>query len=196
MVATGGVKPYKWSIEAGALPPGVKLSSGGTATGKPTTTGSFSFTVRVDDSAGAAQGAPSSILVFRQLSWTKTSPWTCGNSPSSCVIPIPYTGGVPGGKPKVLATVVSGAKISLPPTGLNCNSVPWTTIATASPPPGMTDAASNSKGTMTLSAGPANRTTWCAWSGTITFVLVDQSPCGAGMLCKSSNILSVLVGVF
>ncbi len=189
--AKGGVPPYKWSISGGALPPGVVLSTGGSATGKPTTVGTFSFVVRVDDAAGAAAGAPSSILVFRQLKFTQTKA-TCGNSPSSCVLPIPYTGGVPGGKPKVQATVAAGATIDLPSPAAGCGAPVRT--ATKSPPPGMTTSASN--GVMTLSAGPANQTTWCQWQGTITFVLVDHSPCGAGMLCASANILSVLVGVF
>jgi len=101
--AAGGVKPYKWSISSGALPPGLALSkAGGSTTGKPTAPGTF----------------------------------------------------------------------SLP-----------------NPPPGMTVSASG--GFMTLSAGPPSGT-WCGYSGTITFVLVNPSPCGAGFLCTSSNTLSVL----
>jgi hypothetical protein len=62
--------------------------------------------------------------------------------------------------------------------------------ATTSPPPGMTVSASG--GVMTLSAGPPDPKTWCSYGATITFVLVDQSPCGPGLLCVTTNTLSVI----
>src|SRR5712691_3022882 len=70
LVAAGGVKPYKWSVSSGALPTGIALSSAGSATGKPTAPGTFSFVVRVDDSAGAAAGVPTSVFIFRQIAFT------------------------------------------------------------------------------------------------------------------------------
>jgi len=51
LVAAGGSPPYTWSLAAGALPTGLSLSSAGVISGTPTTTGIFTFTVRV--SAGA-----------------------------------------------------------------------------------------------------------------------------------------------
>jgi len=49
--ATGGVKPYAWSLASGSLPPGLALNaSTGAITGKPTTLGTYNFTVRVRDS--------------------------------------------------------------------------------------------------------------------------------------------------
>ena len=66
--ASGGVPPYKWSIATGSLPPGLALSSAGNASGKPTATGSYSFVVRVDDSAGAAAGVSRTITVVPHLS--------------------------------------------------------------------------------------------------------------------------------
>jgi len=66
--ASGGVPPYKWSIATGSLPPGLALSSAGNASGKPTATGSYSFAVRVDDSAGAAAGVSRTITVVPHLS--------------------------------------------------------------------------------------------------------------------------------
>ncbi|MGA9773761.1 MAG: putative Ig domain-containing protein [Blastocatellia bacterium] len=47
--ATGGSTPYTWTVTAGALPPGLSLSSTGLISGTPTTSGSFSFTVTVRD---------------------------------------------------------------------------------------------------------------------------------------------------
>ncbi|GAB2511943.1 putative Ig domain-containing protein [Lysobacter humi (ex Lee et al. 2017)] len=47
--ATGGAAPYTYAITAGALPPGLALSSAGTLSGTPTAAGSFGFTVTVTD---------------------------------------------------------------------------------------------------------------------------------------------------
>ena len=54
LFADGGVPGYTWTLRAGALPPGLRLTaSPGRITGTPTTAGTFSFTVRVTDSRGA-----------------------------------------------------------------------------------------------------------------------------------------------
>lgn len=48
--ATGGLKPYAWSLASGGLPPGLSLNATtGVISGKPTTRGTWSFTVRVQD---------------------------------------------------------------------------------------------------------------------------------------------------
>ncbi|MBI4649809.1 putative Ig domain-containing protein [Candidatus Desantisbacteria bacterium] len=52
--ATGGLTPYTWSLTGGALPDGLTFSSAGVLSGRPTTPGSFSFTVQVTDSVGTA----------------------------------------------------------------------------------------------------------------------------------------------
>jgi hypothetical protein len=194
LVAAGGVKPYKWSIQGGSLPSGLTLSTGGSTTGKPTTVGTFSFSVRVDDSAGAAAGAPSSVLVFRQLAFTQPTGWSCGNvrlkqnncsTTTSPPLRIPYTGGIPSDKPIVKIVKVTGATISARSALAGC----LPAVPTTNPPPGMTTSASG--GTMTLSAGPPG-STWCSYFGTVIFELVDRSPCGTGFMCVSSNTVSVL----
>lgn len=48
---SGGVQPYTWSIIAGSLPPGLRLS-GNIISGTPTTRGTFAFTVRLTDGSG------------------------------------------------------------------------------------------------------------------------------------------------
>jgi large repetitive protein len=57
LVAFGGVLPYTWSIDSGALPPGLSLNaSSGMVSGTPTPGSggmsgtAYSFTVRVTDS--------------------------------------------------------------------------------------------------------------------------------------------------
>ncbi len=49
--ATGGAGSYTWAVSGGTLPATFALSSGGSLTGNPSGTGSFSFTVKVTDSA-------------------------------------------------------------------------------------------------------------------------------------------------
>ncbi|WP_136526624.1 putative Ig domain-containing protein [Geomonas ferrireducens] len=50
----GGTPSYFWQVSAGSLPGGLTLSpSTGTISGTPTQTGTFSFTVKVQDSTGA-----------------------------------------------------------------------------------------------------------------------------------------------
>lgn len=49
----GGVPPYTWSHVAGLLPPGLSVqASPGRVLGTPTSAGTFTFTVRVNDSGG------------------------------------------------------------------------------------------------------------------------------------------------
>lgn len=49
----GGVPPYSWSHAAGTLPPGLTVqASPGRVLGTPTTAGTYTFTVRVNDSGG------------------------------------------------------------------------------------------------------------------------------------------------
>jgi hypothetical protein len=52
LAAAGGVTPYRWSVCAGTLPAGLKLSpSAGTITGTPLSYGTYNFTIRVSDSS-------------------------------------------------------------------------------------------------------------------------------------------------
>jgi len=183
LVAAGGVKPYKWSIQGGGLPPGLALSTGGKTTGKPTTVGNFSFSVRVDDAAGAAAGAPSPVMVFHQLVFVvPPTSYVCSGR-TSCALNIPYTGGIPGDKPAAKVLSVSNGNIvpRLVTGGCGVNA------ATSNPPPGTTTAASG--GTMTLSLTVPN-SAWCNYSSAVTYELVDHN-CGAGFLCTSSNTISV-----
>jgi hypothetical protein len=55
--AQGGQSPYSWSISAGNLPPGLSLSSRGVLSGTPSKPGSYSFTVKAEDSSRLRQNA-------------------------------------------------------------------------------------------------------------------------------------------
>jgi uncharacterized protein (TIGR03437 family) len=62
LTATGGVKPYTFSVSSGSLPPGLGFASP-QFSGIPASSGMFTFTITVTDSAGAASSAPGSILI-------------------------------------------------------------------------------------------------------------------------------------
>lgn len=59
----GGVAPVTWTIDEGALPDGLGLSSDGVISGTPTTTGLATFSVRVTDSGKSPiTGGPQSYV--------------------------------------------------------------------------------------------------------------------------------------
>ena len=68
LAATGGSPPYTWAIVAGALPPGLALTSGngpgaGTIAGTPLAAGTFSFTAQATDRLAATAAAALSITI-------------------------------------------------------------------------------------------------------------------------------------
>ena len=62
--ATSGTPPYvSWAVTSGSLPGGLSLSSAGVISGTPTTTGVYSFTVTVTDTAGFTAATAFEIVV-------------------------------------------------------------------------------------------------------------------------------------
>lgn len=60
----GGIPPYRWTLAAGQLPPGLALTaSPGRITGTPTTAGTFLFTLRVNDDGGQQATRQFSITI-------------------------------------------------------------------------------------------------------------------------------------
>ena len=92
--AYGGVSPYTWSVDSGALPPGFSLNSssgvlGGTAPAG--SAGTYNFTVRVTDSQSpvkAYQTASLSITINPALSFPTTPPL------ANAVIAVPFSSSV------------------------------------------------------------------------------------------------------
>ena len=66
--ASGGTPPYSWSLSSGTLPRGLTLSTSGSITGRPATSGNFKFTVRVTDRTGLFADRPLSIGVISSIS--------------------------------------------------------------------------------------------------------------------------------
>ncbi|MFN7973831.1 MAG: Ig domain-containing protein [Acidobacteriota bacterium] len=64
LAANGGTAPYVFTITAGALPPGLTLSTAGLLAGTPTTIGVYTFTVTATDLNGCA-GAQSYTMKIR-----------------------------------------------------------------------------------------------------------------------------------
>src|SRR5438093_2698805 len=71
--ASGGSRPYTWSISSGGLPNGLVLSSAGDITGAPTSTGNSSFTAKVTDDSGMTDTQSLQITIYPALSITISS---------------------------------------------------------------------------------------------------------------------------
>jgi hypothetical protein len=65
---SGGQSPYTWTLTAGSLPAGLRMSTAGAISGTPTSTGSmkakaYAFTVQVTDANGQRAMANLSITI-------------------------------------------------------------------------------------------------------------------------------------
>jgi uncharacterized repeat protein (TIGR01451 family) len=56
-------KPFTWTIDSGALPPGLSLSAAGAITGTPTATGTFKFTMKLVDKTGLTATRDQTITI-------------------------------------------------------------------------------------------------------------------------------------
>lgn len=97
ITATGGTAPYSFSLASGsAVPAGLHITSGSpsaTISGTPTETGTFSFTVDVQDSATTAATAHATFMI----TITGSSSFTCP-SPVNLTLCGTYTMGLAGAK--------------------------------------------------------------------------------------------------
>ena len=102
LAANNGVPPYTWSVTSGSLPPGfspINTAGSGVISGTPTTAGSYSFTVTVTDSLGAAaslafNGTSAPKLVINPALAISTNSIPAGEIGIVYSTPISATGGV------------------------------------------------------------------------------------------------------
>ena len=120
LAATGGTPPYAWSISAGTLPAGLKLS-GGAISGTPTAAGSSAFTIKVSDSAAptpqTANLAATLVIKPVPLTISTTSPL----NPGTLNTPYAATLSATGGTAPYSWTVTAGtlpAGLTLSTTGI------------------------------------------------------------------------------
>jgi hypothetical protein len=110
LAAIDGITPYTWTITSGALPAGLTLSSGGTVSGTPTTSGTFSFTAHVADSSSspASASANLSIATSAASSHSVMLNWSASPSPGVTGYNV-YRSTVSGsGYTKINSSAVSG----------------------------------------------------------------------------------------
>ena len=154
---SGGTAPYTYALSSGVLPGGLSLSStGGQITGKPTTAGSWSFTIQVTDASRLTASQQFSLTISAGVTITSTSPLTNGTTTASYSFTFQASGGV---QPYTWA-VSSGAL----PKGITLNSA--TGVISGTPSAGgtasftlqVTDAAgatASATFSLTITAGPA-----------------------------------------
>jgi hypothetical protein len=125
--ARGGTPPYSWSVTAGSLPAGIRLSTAGVVSGTPSAAGHPTFTVTVRDSAAAIASSPSSINVVSRLAISTPCASLCSVE-SGCTVCGAF-GSISGGAGPFRYTVTGGAV----PAGMGLNGL---TVTGPFPPPG------------------------------------------------------------
>lgn len=63
LTATGGTGPFTWSLSSGSLPAGLSLSAAGVISGTPTTAGTSSFVLQVQDNGTPQQTKTQSLSI-------------------------------------------------------------------------------------------------------------------------------------
>jgi hypothetical protein len=75
--------PFSWSLASGALPPGLALFPNGQSYGTPTTTGTFTFTVKVTDAGGQAATQAFSLTMSPQPPPLTAAQKQCQHAPGT-----------------------------------------------------------------------------------------------------------------
>ncbi len=86
LTQTGALGAPNYAVTAGALPPGMTLSASGTISGTPTATGTFNFSVTVNDASGCSGAQNYSITVV-----CAANPTSISTLPTLCSNDAPYT---------------------------------------------------------------------------------------------------------
>jgi hypothetical protein len=104
LAVSGGAGPYTWSVTSGALPPGLNIAPGSAISpvltpantyyyGWPTTPGSYTFTLRVNDSIGNVGHRTFNARVAAIR--TYNPPWSPATTGVAFSYPISAVGGTP-----------------------------------------------------------------------------------------------------
>lgn len=67
LAATGGVAPYKYAVQSGALPGGLAIGADGSISGTPTAGGDFPFTIAISDSGDSTTKVDGKISIAAVL---------------------------------------------------------------------------------------------------------------------------------
>ena len=144
---SGGAQPYSFKVAAGALPPGLLLSTSGTLSGIPTLASPFTFTAQLTDASGATLRAPITLTIAAApLQFTPPIlPAGVGGVPYPSIIlsgaggtpPYTFTAGTGNGALPAGLTLVNGL-ISGTPTVQGTASVSITVTDSAQPPASVT----------------------------------------------------------
>jgi hypothetical protein len=175
---SGGAGPFTYSPQPGGyVPLGTTVSRSSLAlTGTFTAVAKYwQFTVLVTDSSGGAAAITPTFYVFPHLSLARSA--TCkGDYNTSCSVRIPYSGGTPGGTPKVNITGY-GQYCST-----SCYPKP------TAPPPSFVMTVGGGYVTVSVQRAcgyPGIAGCPAGWGGVLYLGLADQSRCGAGTYCSS-----------
>lgn len=131
-VASGGAQPYVWSLTAGSLPPGLGLDSSGLISGTPAASGSYGFTVTVQDQELNTDTKPISlnihpVTIFQDDFSGAMSGWTVvdegtNNAPSGWAA----TGGQLVQSSNIFGGSTDGSDPVKPGTYVHVGSSSWT----------------------------------------------------------------------
>lgn len=114
LVANGGKGTKSWSVVGGALPAGMSLSAAGAISGRPTTLGTYSVTVKVTDQSVPKQTATRTLTITVTPMEITTSALPDGKKGTYYAFKLAAS----GGKPTLAWSVVGGSL----PTGLTLSS--------------------------------------------------------------------------
>jgi hypothetical protein len=94
LAASGGTAPYVWSVSGGGLPPGITLvAPTGALTGIPTSTGKFTFTVTVTDSASVQAPKQFDLTIGQGLTFTSPASLPGAMAGTAYSVTLGVTGG-------------------------------------------------------------------------------------------------------
>ena len=97
ILVTGGTTPYVFSLLTGFLPPGLLINpNSGTLAGTPTTAGSYTFTVRISDSASQTADATYTVSITNDA--TQISINALAPPPGILFFPYSFTLSATGGR--------------------------------------------------------------------------------------------------